>query len=315
MKKIIALLLLLTLVFSLVACNKEETKTPEEVAPEATAAPEDTTPEITAQSIYDANHIPTLLEKYDNIYIENAENGEVYKEEYFSKDYRYYHEFYGGEEYEVLRTDRAYYMYYDNMYMLPVYITPDGMLDMKQAFAELMDRSSFSIDFLNDVILSVTEKDGQIVVKSVSDAEEQEFYKAQGWAVNEEDHVLDAETLNVISAKGSYTNLESGETLEGTMATFYNVEMPEKMKKLVEFHTQTENLRTFTIVINPGEENEKTEVVKAPKGLQIALSSDLDVERSYSLYDDASCTRILEEDWDTESDVTVYVKWDEQQAE
>ena len=311
MKKIIALVLLLTLVLSLVACNKEETKTPEEVAPEATTVPENTTSEVTAQSIYDANHVPTLLEKYDSIYIESAENGEIYKEEYFNKDYRYYHELYDGAESEVLTTRKAYYMYYEDMYVLPVFLTPDGVPDMKKIFDEDMNRSCVYSDFLNDTILSVTEKDGQIIVRSASDAEEAEFYKAQGWTVSEEAHVLDAETLNLISGKGSYTNIESGEILEGTRTAFYNVEMPEKMKKLVEFDTQTENLRTFTVVTNPGAENEKTEVVKAPKGLQIAFSADLDVERSYSLYDDASCTRILEEDWDTESDVTVYVKWDE----
>lgn len=314
MKKIIALVLLLTLVLSLVACNKEETKTPEEVVPEAIVTPEDTTAEVTTQSIYDANYVPTLLEKYDNVYIESAENGEPFKEEYFSKDYRYYHEFYDGEEHESLITHKAYYMYYDNMYVLPVFLTPDGMSDMKKNFDENINRSCFNTEFLNDTILSVTEKDSQIIVRSAPDSEEADFYKSQGWTIIGEDSVLDAETLNVISGKGSYTNIETGETFEGTMTVFYNAEMPEGMKKLVEFDTQTENLRTFTIVTNPGAENEKTEIVKAPKGLQIALSADLDVERSYTLYDDASCTNIREEDWDTESDVTVYVKWDEQQT-
>ena len=43
------------------------------------------------------------------------------------------------------------------------------------------------------------------------------------------------------------------------------------MKAFVEYEQQTEDLRTITIVSNPGTESEKSESVQIPKGLSVAL--------------------------------------------
>jgi hypothetical protein len=83
------------------------------------------------------------------------------------------------------------------------------------------------------------------------------------------------------------------------------------MKKLVKYAQQTEDMRTVTIVFNPGAANEKTEGVQVPKGLQVEFYADSSDENPYTLYADAACTQVMELDTDVNSDLTVYIKWNE----
>ena len=79
MKKIVTLILMLCMVLSFTACADKESKTPK----------------ITLQDIYDATNIPALLEKHDSVSVLYTEDGEVYQEEYYSKEYCY--TFFDGE--------------------------------------------------------------------------------------------------------------------------------------------------------------------------------------------------------------------------
>ena len=298
MKKIVTFILLIGLVMSFTACTDTE----------------NTPPEITTQNLYDSSNVPALLEKYDSVLVQRTANGEVYREDYYSKEYRY--AFFDGELYgeesdsKLLSTDHSYFYYIDNTYMQDVILTPDGMVDMKKLFAEDLEKEFFSADILNDIITSVTEKDGHIFVTNVSDQEEIDDAKAQGWILGEDEYVLDAKTREVISVKGVSVS-ESGEEYEGAVYITYNADIPEGMKKLVEYAQQTEDMRTVTVVSNPGTANEKTESIQVPKGLPVAFSADLDVEKTFTLYADAACTQTFEEEPDVNSDSTVYIKWNE----
>ena len=145
---------------------------------------------------------------------------------------------------------------------------------------------------------------------SVSDQEEINDAKAQGWNLGEDEYALDAKTREVISVKGVYVS-DSGEKYEGAVYITYNAEIPESMKKFVEYDQLTADMRTVTVVSNPGAANEKTESIQVPKGLPVAFSTDLSVEKNFILYADAACTQAIPEELDTNSDVTVYIKWDE----
>ena len=126
MKKIVTFILLIGLVMSFTACTDKE----------------NTPPEITLQELYDSSNVPALLEKYDSVLVRRTENGEVYQEEYYSKEYRYTFDGYNAEnKYAVLSTDHSYHMYFDNMYVRIVVIAPDGMVDMESLFAEEIDRN------------------------------------------------------------------------------------------------------------------------------------------------------------------------------
>lgn len=298
MKKIVTFIMLFCMVFSLIACANKEIATAE----------------ITVQDLYDATNIPALLEKHDSVYVLYTENGEVYKEEYYSKEYCY--TFFGGELYEMdsdlasLTTNHSCHYCYDNTYTQSIVLTPDGMVDMGSIFAEFSEKTIFSETLLNDTITSITEKDGNIIVTSVSDSEEIEAMKAEGVTVGEEEYVLDANTRELISVKSVFFN-EAEEENEGAIYFTYDVEIPKGMEKLMEYAQQTENMRTITIISNPGTDTEKTESVQVPKGVVAGLEADMSTDKAFTLYTDAACTQIFKEALDVNSDVTVYIKWDE----
>ena len=81
------------------------------------------------------------------------------------------------------------------------------------------------------------------------------------------------------------------------------------VKTFLEYDNQTENLRNITVVSNPGIENEKIESVQVPKGLIVGFRYDEDSEYEFEVYTDAACTELYDPYADTDSDLTIYVKW------
>ena len=79
----------------------------------------------------------------------------------------------------------------------------------------------------------------------------------------------------------------------------------------MEYDLQTEDLRTITVISNPGSENEKSQSVQVPKGLPVILGSASAAHVNFELYDDAACTELHIASKDHTSDVTIYVKWSE----
>ena len=268
---------------------------------------ESETPELTLQDIYDASNVAALLKNHDSVHILYTGNGEVFQEDYYSKEQNY--SFYKGEEFndEFFMTDHSYYMNSDKTVRL-VLLTPSGMAEMKDVFANEHKVNVFSTNLLNDIITSVTEKDGCIIMTSVSDQEE--IDSIEGLVSCEEELVLDAKTYDLISVKSIFRYED--EVYEGTTTFTYDVEIPEIIKTFMEYDHQTEDMRTITVVSNPGTEQEKTESVLSPKGLIVGLSPEAAyADRTFTLYTDAACTQPLEEAPDVNADVTVYIKWDE----
>jgi hypothetical protein len=72
---------------------------------------------------------------------------------------------------------------------------------------------------------------------------------------------------------------------------------------------QTENLRNITVVSNPGTDQEERKSIQAPKGLIIGFEYDDDLESAAEFYTDAVCTKAYDPYADTNSDLTIYVKW------
>lgn len=300
MKKFVTFVLLLNMILSFAAC-----------ADNGSTTSEDATPQITAQNLYDASNVPALLEKYDSVFVQCTANGEVYQEDYYSKEYCYTVFAGEGSDVSFLSTDRSFFYSREDMYVQAIAIAPDGMADKEKIFAEELQTNYLLPDMLNDTITSVTEKDGHILVMNFPDQEEVDEAKTQGWnIIDGEEYVLDAKTLDVISVKGGSVS-DSGEKYEGAIYVTYNAEFPEGMKKLVEYAQQTEDMRTVTIVFNPGADNEKTEGVQVPKGLQVEFYTDSSDENPFTLYADAACTQVMELDTDVNSDLTVYIKWNE----
>ena len=288
MKKIVTFILLLSMVFTFSACGKVE---------------------ITMQEIYDANQTEALLKNHQIVYIRDEMDGEFFSERYLTKEYAY--NYVPGSDKESdwaeFMTDDAYYCYMGGDYLRYLSISPDGVSDFASYRAEHYAAVTLGVDVLNDTIESVTKKDGRITVKSVSD---QEALAEFGMASAKSEYALDAKTREIISVISDFT-YDDGTAFGSLTEVTYDAEVPELLKTFMEYENQTENLRNVTVVSNPGIENEKTESVQVPKGLIIGFEYDDALAYVPEFYTDAACTESYDPYADTDSDLTIYVKWTE----
>ena len=89
----------------------------------------------------------------------------------------------------------------------------------------------------------------------------------------------------------------------------YDAETPENLKAFLGYVNQMENLRTVTVISNPGTDKEESKSIQAPKGLIAGFQYDEDLESVAEFYTDAACTKSYDPYADTDSDLTIYIKW------
>ena len=269
---------------------------------------------ITLTQVYDAGKdLGSLLGNHESVSLQAVMNGKVLWEQYLDKQYHY--AFYDAEymnagfEYASCTTDTAVYYCFDNIYALNFTLTPGGLIEMQDNIAAESKTSFISSDMLNDKKASITEKDGFILV-SVSADEDELAIMGDDVASCVETYTIDAVTREMVAVQTVYT-YKNGTVEEGTVTITRDVAAPEGIKPFVAYAEQTDDLRTITFVSNPGTEQEKTETVNAPKGLQISVAPDWEIEQTMTMYVDAACTQVFEADSDTNADLTLYVKWSE----
>jgi hypothetical protein len=102
-----------------------------------------------------------------------------------------------------------------------------------------------------------------------------------------------------------------GSTLNSYAEMTYDAEEPEMLKEFLGYVDQTEDLRNITVVSNPGTDKEETKNIQAPKGLIIGFEYGDGLEDAVSFYTDAACTEAYDPYANTDSDLTVYIKWAE----
>lgn len=268
---------------------------------------------ITRQEVYDAGkNLAALLGNHESVHVQVTSNGKVLREEYLSKQYCYF--FYDEEymnmgfNYASFVTDHSQYDCFEGDYTYIVTLTPSGMIDTEEFFAAEGEKNFISSEVLDDDTASIIEKDGYIIVTCTADPDEI-LTMGEDVVSCVETYTLDAKTHEMTAIKTVYT-YEDGTVEEGIITITRDVEAPEGTKSFLTYE-ETENLRTITIVSNPGTEKEKIDTVQTPKGLQVVFSPDWSVDKVFALYSDAACTQPVPEEPDTNADVTVYIKWNE----
>ena len=287
MKRIMTLILLLCMLLTLAACGKVE---------------------ITMQEIYDASQTEALLKNHESVYIREEMDGEIWGEKYLTKDYAY--SYLPDEEFPWLEfmTDDACYYYVADGCLLYLFITPDGVGDFVSDRAETYASAILGEETLDNNIESVSKKDGCITVTSVFSSKNLETFAEDGVTAGKFEYVLDASNREIISFTSDYA-LDDG-TAFGTVAEVsYDTEVPETLKEFLEYVNQTENLRNVTVVSNPGTAKEESKSIQAPKGLIIGFEYDDDLEYAVEFYTDAACTEGYDPYADTDSNLTIYIKW------
>jgi len=174
MKKIVTLILVLCMILSLSACGKVE---------------------ITMQEIYDANQTKALLKNHDSVYVRNESDGEYFDEKYLTQDYIY--DYIHDEEFDWVEftTDDANYFCLNGDYMRIWTITPDGVSsDFASYRTEYYASAILGADTVDEIIESVSKKDGRITVTSSMSQKNIEYTAEYGVTAGKFEYVLDAKT-------------------------------------------------------------------------------------------------------------------------
>ena len=135
---------------------------------------------------------------------------------------------------------------------------------------------------------------------------------ALGVASAKFEYTLDAKTYEIISLKSDFT-YEDGSAFGAVTTVAYDAEAPEKIDAFLKYANQTDNLRNVTVISNPGTDKEESKSIQAPKGLIIGFEYVEDSTYHFEVYTDAACTKAYDPYGDTDSDITVYIKWTEQE--
>ncbi len=290
MKKIISIILLLCMALTFTACGNEQ---------------------ITMQEICDAGQTETLLKNHKSIYVQATIDGEFFSETYLTKEYLY--DYLPDEEADWAEfvTDDANYVYFNGEYVRFLSISPDGLNDDFTSYhAERHLTSVLGEDTIRETIESVSKKDGQITVKTYCDQELLEDMAEDGITSAKFEYTLGAKTHEILSVIGDYT-FDDGTTYHVVTEATYGAEAPEMVQTFLAYANQTENLRYVTVVTNPGTEKERIQSIQIPKGLIIGFHYDDVFENAFEPYTDAACTELYDPYADTDSDITIYVKFSE----
>ena len=293
MKKIVTVILLLCVVLTFAACADKK----------------NTPPEITMQEIYDACRVEAMLQNHQSVSIREEMDGKLFNEKYLTDEYSY--GYIPGEEsdWAQFMTDDASYVYDGGDYLRYLYIAPNGVTndfasDRAEAYAPIL-----ASDIADETIESVSEKDGRITVKSVLGKDSlvmAEFGVASGKFV----YALDAKTREILSIISDYT-YDDGLAFRAVTEVTYDAEAPEMIEVFLKYANQTEDLRNVSVVTNPGTKKEISQSIQAPKGLLIDFANGYSYEEEFELFADAACTEPYDLYEDTDSDLTIYVKWGE----
>ena len=266
---------------------------------------------ISLQEVYDAGkNLTALLGDHDSVSVQAVVDGTVISEMYLDKEcsYTFYSPEYMnlGFSYQSLTTDHSQYICFDGEYSFVVPIAMSGVVDFADSLAMEGENGFISSVMLNDTAV-VTERDGLIIVSCTADIDE--IYTDDAVVSCVETYTLDAKTREIISVKTVYTYAD-GTIEEGTAIVTRDGEMPEGAQAFLAYEGEDVEMRTVTIVSHPGTEDERTDVVRAPKGLLISLSPEWDDERIATMYEDAACTQPISVTPDPNLDATVYVRWE-----
>lgn len=288
MKKFVALVLLLCMVLTLAACAKMS---------------------VSMQEIYDAAQTDAMLKNHQGVSIRDKIDGELINERYLTKEYIFDYVPNAESDWAEFVTDNSCYSYLGGAYVRYLPITPDGVSDGFASYrAEHYASVILDAETVDEVITSVSKKDGRFYAKSVLSQKILESMAEFGVTSGNFEYVLDAKTREILSIEGNYTYNDDS-THQMTSEISYDAEVPEMVKTFLEYENQTENLRTITVVTNPGTDKEVSQSVQVPKDLLVGLRYYEDSEYTFEVYTDAACTEAYDPYADTASDLTIYVKW------
>lgn len=286
MKKLCLSLLLAGLLVALTACSD---------------------PGITMKEVYEANRPAVLLENHESVCARFTVDGEDAGVNYVGKEYTY-DAAYG---WACFMTDEIAYNCEGDTYHRVVPVCEDGLVDVADYRAAYDVRLLMDKTTARETVESVTEQDGRLTVSTQLPAKYLlELTQGQeGVKACRCEYVLDADTCALISGQ-SVCDFEDGTSFTVTSEMTYDEALPDQARAFLALEEQGVQLRTVTLVTNPGTQREKIQNVQVAKGLSVRLDAGMG-EGTLTLYADAACTQPYIAPGEHESDATVYLKWTE----
>lgn len=257
---------------------------------------------IDMQQVYDANRPAALLADHESVCVRFTADGEDVGVNYVSKEVAY-DEAYG---WAIFLTDEVVYHCEDGTYyrVLPVY--KDGLMDIAEYHKAYESHLLLDPTTARETVESVTEQDGYLTVTTRLPAQ---YLEELGQGLEESwcEYRMEADTYALLRCENG-CRLEDGTSITVTSETVYDEALPDQAQAFLTLEEGAQ-LRTVTLVTNPGTQQEKTQSVQVAKGLPVRLDSG--VEGGMELYADAACTQLYTASGDHDSDITVYLKWSE----
>ena len=294
------------------AAAPAETAEPEagEAAPGEPESGEAAEPEaawdITMRDIIEANHVDRIFPAYGSIridyqYAEDPDWRQTAR--YTDADMMYYE--YVGEQDMICRDGSGGYLH----------------VDEDDSYGSIMDFTFdpsgydyFTLDpdlTAEEEILSVEEDGDVLSVTTRLPAElfkpyfpEGEYpyadgdYLEEAYTLNASDYAMLSESTTLLHADGSR------EALDSAVIT-YGADRPAQADALLERKAATENIRTGTVILDPGTPEERSLTVTAVKGDYVYFTLPDGYE---TVYDDPACTVEFEGSSDRTQDFVMYSK-------
>ena len=283
MKRILTLLLALTLLVSLAACSQ---------------------PDETIAQLITANSTANLLETYDSVYIHGTTGGQLYVDYYLTQDIS----FETHENWCMYVTDDTAFSCQNGVYQKMVFLTSDGLCDYADYRASAYAQAILTEDSLLEKVTSFTEAGGQITLTSTMSRANLRKVMGQGvFKAFEATYVADAETHTLQTLKALFT-LPDGSVVDLFTECSYNAEMPQELLDLQAYTLQTEDMRVITMVFHAGTAQEKVQQVFSPRGLPLGIGQPVGSNEELGFYADPACTEPYESHGDYTSDATIYIK-------
>ena len=174
-----------------------------------------------------------------------------------------------------------------------------------RVFTNCLDKASTVKENIEECI---QEGDHLIITTSLPAEDTKETVEGYGYECEEGDsmrvvYTVDAQTYALVEETTEIVKADGAvETLGGIKVTF-NPERPESADEMYRFLTESENMRTVTVILDPDTEEEKTYSAVLPAGTPVY---PILPEGYETLYTDKECTQVLEGSGDTNADATLY---------
>lgn len=251
--------------------------------------------EVTLEEIKEANRTENLLKNCDSFLIQMEDQSDTWQ--YYADSELVYYE---DSDMSELTTKNTKFGKYSRFISGSLYV--EEPMDITWCDNLLFEETYYEDEELvdcvqkDDKLLLTTQIPTESYVDIVGHRYEGDYVLLE-YILNKETYAIEEFTETVMH-KNNTTTISLTATVE------YNAARPEMAEELLSHATQTENLRTVTVIVAPDTPDEKTYSVSVPVGDDVEIYKP---DKYKKMYMDRNCTQDLPSTTDLSKDATYYI--------